>query len=546
MIMIFAGALLAAGGIGAYHAFREAPSQLTTECRENDVKDATHAYLSALMSNRYTDKVAADSKIQQVEARLDAVLQKFAGTMSELLAAEPHELTAEDLPADLPDLYRVRILNALQGSSPEHVAETVWAVADIWDAALEASRDSAINTLVPVHPSGLSNSFPSSPQSDAWLKKTRDQHLGNLYMARLLRSVFSEWEMLPSRYDYYRSCDIREDKELFMEHVHDHRKLLVPLLANLAQQEFLAILFLEAFPSADADYAIPETGRSEVAGALLDCMRRDSAFVRLNHQLLLQDYAYEVELGPEDDATIRKEVETKLELLSKWMETAYLAQLKFVCEALTLNMEEGFSEIDVMPYYENNLAAIQKVFTDDLEIMRKYASWIREDKKRENLDFIPPPPMQPMAIPSFMVMGTEGEGHAIHFYRKSGDAVRADVRRACKDALAEGYELLLGACYSRATLANDLRYAYMMSLLDDAEYAWMQYVHVMWELIAPLENSFWGSGTGIMVSEHMSAVYENHSRFYTDVLRIFPAGYSSSPDNEGETDEESNTESADS
>ena len=74
----------------------------------------------------------------------------------------------------------------------------------------------------------------------------------------------------------------------------------------------------------------------------------------------------------------------------------------------------------------------------------------------------------------------------------------------------------------------------------------VQYVHVMWELIAPLENSFWGSGTGIMVSEHMSAVYENHSRFYTDVLRIFPAGYSSLPDNEGETDEESNTESADS
>ena len=88
---------------------------------------------------------------------------------------------------------------------------------------------------------------------------------------------------------------------------------------------------------------------------------------------------------------------------------------------------------------------------------------------------------------------------------------------------------------SHENIKSDLRLDYMKSLLDDAEYAWLRYVCSIYDLMEPLLSCYYGSGTGIFISHHMSNVYENHSRYYTDVLRIHPA----TDDSEGEQSEDS-------
>ena len=88
---------------------------------------------------------------------------------------------------------------------------------------------------------------------------------------------------------------------------------------------------------------------------------------------------------------------------------------------------------------------------------------------------------------------------------------------------------------SHENIKSDLRLDYMKSLLDDAEYAWLRYVCSIYDLMEPLLSCYYGSGTGIFISRHMSNVYENHSRYYTDVLRIHPA----TDDSEGEQSEDS-------
>ena len=88
---------------------------------------------------------------------------------------------------------------------------------------------------------------------------------------------------------------------------------------------------------------------------------------------------------------------------------------------------------------------------------------------------------------------------------------------------------------SHENIKSDLRLDYMKSLLDDAEYAWLRYVCSIYDLMEPLLRCYYGSGTGIFISHQMSNVYENHSRYYTDVLRIHPA----TDDSEGEQSEDS-------
>lgn len=538
-------------GLGAFLYFQEAPQ--IDSCEEHqdyfsvekphlgaiaqsireDVVPASRRYLDVVMPAKYKSPAEAEAKLRQVEDQLSQVHRQLTERMGELLANESRPFTADDLPEGIPAEYRARIQHVIESGSQEEVCVAVWAIVLEWKKSLDSTAARVAAQLVPEHPYALARGFEPSPASDAWLKKNRDQKLVNLYVAGLFGKYCEEWDSVRfyGGYSYYTITDAGE-KELFLKHTSDYRSLIAPLLINMAQQKALDILMLEAFPGADFEYTLPEDARPQQLPCLVERMKQKDSFVSLNHALLLKDYSFDEEDEDATAAEIRQETEKKLELLMRNMEEAYLAQLRYLCEAYATYMgEDSFCEEDYLTYFETELAKIQQIFADDIKILRAYANWI-PDEKKQKLDSIPTPPMQPVAIPSFIIQGTQGEAEYIHLYCCSGDAVRADVRRAYKDAFKEGYELLIGGCYERVIPDWELHYAYMQRCLDDAEYAWCRYVSSMEALMLPLISGDWGTGTGTMVSMQMSQVYENHSRFYTDVLRIYPADFSQNDEDE--------------
>lgn len=492
-----------------------------------DVVPTQRAYLSAVLAARCKDAEETQRQVKLVEARLAEVQQLLLETIETLMTTEAHVLTVEDLPKFIPALYRARIENSLRNGSPEQVAETVWNVVDEWEAAFKVSAEAALNTLVPVHPYAIAGGMCASAKSDAWLEKTAEQRLADLYVAKLLRKVLEEWNSMQSWAGYVRYTDPADDHKRLMMQARDHRCLLAPLLVNAALQDVFCVLFRDAYPEAGQVYKLPDEARFEVLPCLAVRVEQDVAFARLQYALLVQDYNFDKESEYQSKEEVRLSLDHKLQQFRQHMERTYKMQLEYVSVALSLYAvgDDGFTEEEMLRYYETYLQEIQKVFANDVRILRHYAEWIPEEK-RGNLDSLPAPSMQPMALPSFMICGTPGEGDAIYLYRRSGDALRADVRRAYEDAFKDGYELLLGGCYSRENLSKELQFLYMKSRLDDAEYSWLQYVSSIYDLMEPPLRSDWGSGTGIIISEQMTRVYENHSRYYSEVLNISPAGYS--------------------
>ena len=492
-----------------------------------DVVPAQRAYLTAVLATRCVDAEETQKQVKQIELRLAEVQQQLLETIETLMDTEAHVLTADDLPKSIPALYRARIENSLRAGLPEQVAETVWSVVDEWETAFKVSGEAALNTLVPVHPYAIAGGMHASAKSDAWLEKTAEQRLGDLYVAKLLRKVLEEWNSMLFWAGYVRYTDPDEEHERLMMQARDHRCLLAPLLVNAALQDAFCVLFRDAYPEAGQVYKLPDDARFEVLPCLAERVEQDVAFARLQYALLVQDFNFDRESEYQSKEEVRRFLEHKLQQFRKNMERTYSLQLEYVSVALSLYAvgDDNFTEEQMLCYYETYLQKIQTVFANDVRILRHYAEWIPEEKKG-NLDSLPAPSMQPVALPSFMICGTPGEGDAIYLYRRSGDAVRADVRRAYADAFKDGYELLLGGCCSRERLSKELQFLYMKSRLDDAEYSWLQYVRSIYELMEPPLRSDWGSGTGIIISEQMSRVYENHSRFYSEVLNISPAGYS--------------------
>ena len=506
------------------------------ECIETKLLPAHREYLKAVCSASFKNEASIVMAFSPMMERIEQVLAKYKERLAQLFKETPRELTYLDLPEELSALHRSRILRSMGKARPELVAETVWEVVDLWDESLNIYTASLRNNLEPEHTYDISQSFPQSSRSDSWLRKTREQRLANLYVCSLLQETSDAWDSLRYRAGYLRFSDPKEDIERLQPYIRDHRRLLVPLLLNQAREEVLSILN-DAFPALDGEYALPDEAKPELHPALVRKMKQESGFVSQQISALLNDYSYEPFDEENSAGEVRQKVEKKIELLKQNMERVYMAQLQYLCEAFSLHSDD-FTEEELLNYYDEAASKIRLVFADDMRILRAHASWIPEEKTG-SLDSIPAPPMRPMATPSFMVVGSMGEGHSIHFYRKSGDAVRADVRRAYKDALAEGYDLLLGSCHSQDSAKEALRFAHMRSLLDAAEYAWMQYASVIYDLMEPVESLFWGSGTGAMISGQMSSVYENHSRYFTEVLRIYPAAYScSKADSEDVPDEE--------
>lgn len=553
-MLVLGGCLLAAAGVWVAYTSLPAQQVASSEaeiegfsCAPDDelraevdstLLPAYRNYLNVLLSAKHKDEAVAAEKSKQIETRLVPGLQNYLASMNKLRSTEPRALTAADLPESIPALYRARLLNVLEYGSPELVAQTVRLVVKEWDAALKVSMDAAVSTLVPEHPYTIAGGYASSYISDLWLDKPDKQRLTNLYVSKLLRAVYEGWESLRYRSGYYSRSESEEDMEAFLERARDHRYLLTPLLLNQAQQEALAILFRDSYPDMEYEYVLPD----EVCPKLLPCLEEkleeEDPFVQQQHALLLQDYSYDEEDDTKSQAEIRKEVEGMLEVLMQRMEKVYETQKRFLCVAYSAYADEGFGDEECLRYYEESLAKVQAVFTDDLRILRRYAHWVPEEKVRDR-SAVPAPPMRPVAIPSFIVWSTPGEGDLIHMYRRSGDAVRADVRRAYTDALDKGYELVLGSAFGRQDMKSDLSLDYMKSLLDDAEYAWLRYVCSMYDLMEPLLSSYYGSGTGVLVSNQMSDVYENHSRYYTDVLRIHPAGNNDSDEEQTEASKDS-------
>lgn len=539
------------GGLGAFLYFHE-PQQTASSEEHQDyfsvekphqgaiaqsiregVMPACRRYLAAVMLAKYKSPAEAEAKGREVEEALSQVHQRLNARMGLLLENDARPLTAEDLPEAMPAVYRARIQGVLESGSQAEPGDTVWAVVQEWKNALDSAAANVAEQLVPEHPYALAGGFDPSPASDAWLEMTREQQLVRLHVAGLLSEYGEEWDsvLYEAGYQYYSREDVGE-RTRFLKHTSDYRHLIAPLLVNLAQQEAFDILMLEAYPGAALEYSLPEDARPRQLSCLVERMQQKDSFVSLNHSLLLKDYSFDEDDEYATAAEIRQETERKLERLMQNMEKAYLAQQRYLCAAYaTYMVEDGFSDDDFLTYFETELAKIQQIFSDDIKILRKYACWLPSEAEPEQ-DTIPPAPMKPVAIPSFMIQGTPGEGERIYLYRRSGDAVRADVRRAYKDAFNKGYELLIGGCYSRDCPAAALHYKYMQRCLDDAEYAWARYVSCMGTLMLPLRRIEWGTGTGVVVSEQMSQVYENHSRFYTDVLRIYPADFSQNDEGE--------------
>lgn len=558
-MLVLGGCLLAAAGLWGAYAWLPAQQEAAPEANiagysddeldrlregvRTDLLPAYRAYLHALLSAKYKDAGLAAEKSKQIEARLEPGLQRLVSTMEKLRNAEPRPLAADDLPETIPAVYRARLLNVLEYGSPELVAQTVQSVVEEWDAALKVTMDAAVDSLVPNHPYTIAGGYASSYISDSWLDKPAEQRVANLYVSKLLRKVYQEGESLRYAIGYYGGSKEVEAMEAFLQHARDHRYLLALLLLNQAHQESLAILFRDAYPDMEYAYELPDEVRPGLTPCLEERLAQEDSFVQEQHALLLQDYFYDEEDETKSAAEIRKEVEHMLEVLRQRMEKVYETQKRFLCVAYSSYADRNFADEDCLRYYEKALADIQTIFKDDLCILRKYAHWVPEDK-RGDMSAVPAPPMRPVAIPTFIVWTTPGEGDALHVYRRAGDAVRADVRRAYTDALELGYELLLGDTFGRHTMKDDLLLDYMKSLLDDAEYAWLRYVCSIYDLMEPLLRCYYGSGTGIFISHQMSNVYENHSRYYTDVLLIHPArdNYDAEESEDGEEGEEAEYE----
>lgn len=549
-MLVLGGCLLAAAGLWGAYAWMPAQQEAAPEANiagssddeldrlregvRTDLLPAYRVYLHALLSAKHKDAGLAAEKCKQIEARLEPGLQRLLSTMEKLRSADPRPLAADDLPETIPAVYRARLLNVLEYGSPELVAQTVQSVVEEWDAALKVTMDAAVDSLVPNHPYTIAGWYASSYISDSWLDKPAEQRVANLYVSKLLRKVYQEWKSLRYAIGYYGCSKEVEEMEEFLQHARDHRYLLALLLLNQAHQESLAILFRDAYPDMEYAYELPDEVRPGLIPCLEERLAQEDSFVQEQHALLLQDYFYDEEDETKSAAEIRKEVEHMLEVLRQRMEKVYETQKRFLCVAYSSYADDGPGDDFCLEGYEKSLAKVRAIFVDDLRILRRYAHWVPEEKEGDCSD-VPAPPMRPVAIPSFMVCTTHGEGEYLHMYRRAGDAVRADVRRAYTDALAHGYELLLGGPMSHENIKSDLRLDYMKSLLDDAEYAWLRYVCSIYDLMEPLLRCYYGSGTGIFISHQMSNVYENHSRYYTDVLRIHPA----TDDSEGEQSEDS-------
>ena len=502
----------------ALQAIAKRKDETCLERYESEVRDSFLVIANAVLQANKLTPEAIEQKNKLLTERICTHFHQIQVAAGRELGASPCMLQSEDLPEEMPRIYKEQILVTEHAGDLQERYDVVQKVFDSWHEAQQKVIDNLCRQLVPAHSFGLLYGGSDSPEVDNWIQLPRSQRKARLHVASLLQELLRNIRYYRDTFDELFAQAYAGEPDRW--DYRDYRRFRLLARVNLSIDEMLSMLYTEIHPAPTLEYTLPEHLRL----SQLDFLGDDSvdSFVENIHQSLLRAYSYDESDEYKSAEEVRKEVEEELACSMRLMKIAYKAQLELIREMMPLRTFYGsFPEPEVCDEYDQNVQMIESIFLDDIRFVRYYAEWIDSvSGDEENEEFSMPSPAPDFVTPGFMIEGTPSEGLATEMYRMAGDAQRTYVRKVFHKMCDEGYDMTMGIAVPSESPNAEFQLKYVKTCMDDAEYAWERYAASLRELIEPHLSLYRGSGTGNMISGYMSKLFENHYNFYSSLLRI--------------------------
>lgn len=423
---------------------------------------------------------------------------------------KPGMIQVDDLPANMPSFYRLRLQAALQGGSEEEKASLLDNVFNEWGQAHKTAIENLAKRLVQWTLREDLNEIGDVSRLDAWIQLPREQRKARVYMAGQLDRVDScrYWLMSKCSQKWMQDSENPCPSELL-----DCRRVMCMVYMHMIFDDVLVSLYADYLPNISQEFTLPEESRLPV----LECLKYNLSEMDANidnlYNELLSRYDFDESTPDCDPAEVRATVEGKLRTSCSRMKILFRAQLRLIQEAMTLNGGH-IEDDDIVSLFEKKVAMLQMLFCDDINFISHFADWTPEDEVESfELDGGAPAYVLPQCM-------LTSEYMTQFHHRNAGESVRKQICKAYYEQCDVGHEQVYGAPFPHDNSARKLQFEYLKHCFADAEAAWYQHLEEISTLIEPSAWIYWGSGTGRIISQQMNILYENHYKYYREILNF--------------------------
>ena len=515
--------VVAADEVNMHFKTGESENEITHRTLEMlaDSKVKMLDWCSILLTARCQDTQEYERRYEQLAKQIDVLNQQFMQHYSFVVEKGVCCMKVEDIPASVPEPYRLQLQWALQRQSPQEVVFAIDEVMKNWESALVSKTQWMSSRLVPILPELMDadkSKASSTELIDAWFQTSREQRRARMYASE---GVINLFDYLGYLVDHVMTADYAGvgyvQKDEFRQK--DHRWVLMGIYARLMADAYMNLLMADYIPDFQDNYKLV----AAAAAFPLD-YSDDDEFVDALHQELLDGYSFNESDQYTTAEEVRETVELKLENSMRLMKRAYNAQVRLLRESFALGVCDGLAdEIELDELYEQKLSIIQMFYEQDMDTLRHKCDWYKTDdaevqesdspdaeenaaavESEEEVTAAAAEPEEDVAdadadssedgessevkpksrlgvsefmVPHFVCYSTPDEYLVDYTYRNASKSIRWCARSAFHLMCEHSIEMVVVAGH-RGSNDDDsyFQFGYLMRCFDDAEYAWERYV----------------------------------------------------------------------